>query len=225
MQVAIKQSTIKSVSLAMAKNDIRYYLNGLHIETNGRETRIVATDGHRMNVARVKHYDFLVGEDGKRTAIEAELTDIESVIIPAELVKSIVTHKFPKSYKHSDVTISTEGDKVTATVMGGVQYSALRVDGKFPDWRRVVPDTLSGEHAEYNPEYVFSAIEAWRIYCDLSKTACVSIARNGTGAGGIFVEGFAAIIMPWRTDGCEAVSGMADIKAELTVKPKLAEAA
>ena len=42
---------ISQVQYAMAVQDIRYYLNGLLMQTDGNQVRLVATDGHRLAFA------------------------------------------------------------------------------------------------------------------------------------------------------------------------------
>src|SRR5437762_11892337 len=40
---------IDKTHFAMAQQDVRYYLNGLLLETDGKALRAVATDGHRLD--------------------------------------------------------------------------------------------------------------------------------------------------------------------------------
>ena len=40
---------LKQVEFAMAQQDIRYYLNGLLFEVDGKKINIVGTDGHRLS--------------------------------------------------------------------------------------------------------------------------------------------------------------------------------
>ena len=39
---------IDKTHFSMAQQDVRYYLNGLLLETDGKALRAVATDGHRL---------------------------------------------------------------------------------------------------------------------------------------------------------------------------------
>ena len=52
-QKALRQ-LLSLVQYAMAHQDIRYYLNGLCIVTEGQELRLVATDGHRLAFASLE---------------------------------------------------------------------------------------------------------------------------------------------------------------------------
>jgi len=185
MQITIKQSTIKAVAHAMAKNDIRYYLNGMLVHTNGHDTRLVATDGHRMNVAIVE----------RAMLVEAP----QKYIIPASLVSTICKCKAPRDNKKPDVTLTFHDGKVAAALPDGTEAVAKLVDGKYPDYDRVIPKTLSGEVAQYNPEYVFSAYKACADYLDV-KNHQIALSPNGSGPAAMACGGFVALILPWRTD-------------------------
>ena len=45
----VKISDIRAVSFAMAKKDLRFVLNGMLVETNGADVRLVCCDGHRLH--------------------------------------------------------------------------------------------------------------------------------------------------------------------------------
>ena len=44
---------IESTHFSMANQDVRYYLNGMSLETEGNEIRSVATDGHRLAICKI----------------------------------------------------------------------------------------------------------------------------------------------------------------------------
>ena len=50
----------------MAQQDVRYYLNGLLIESEGNKLRAVATDGHRLAISDT---DLTDPRDGKKQVI------------------------------------------------------------------------------------------------------------------------------------------------------------
>lgn len=186
MKITIKQSTIKAVAHAMAKNDTRYYLNGMLVHTNGHDTRLVATDGHRMNFAIVE----------RTTLVEAP----QKYIIPASLVSTICKCKAPRDNKKPEVTLTFHDGKVAAELPDGTEAVAKLVDGIYPDYNRVIPKTLSGEVAQYNPEYVFSAYKSIADYLGV-KDHNFGLSMNGqNGCAAMACDGFAALIMPWRAE-------------------------
>ena len=185
MQITIKQSTIKAVAHAMAKNDTRYYLNGMLIHTNGHDTRLVALDGSRMHIAIIER-DILVEVPQK-------------YIIPASLVSTICKSKAGKNNKEPDVTLRFHDGKVAAALPDGTESVANLVGGKYPDYDRIVPHTLSREVAQYNPAYVLDAYKACADYLDV-KNHKIALSPNGSGPAAMACGGFVALVMPWRTD-------------------------
>lgn len=199
MQVTIAQSNINAVAYAMAKADIRYYLCGMLLQHNGEETRLVATDGHRLHAVRIEHKDGLT-------------IDPVEVIIPDTLIRTICKAKASRNNKLPTVTITVDGNRISVLLPDGTESVATAIDGKFPDYSRVIPDSFNGECAQYNPEYVSDCYSAVRDYFR-TKNAYAYFNHNGDGVGGIAVDGFMAIVMPWRADKC--AEGMGAMKAEM----------
>jgi DNA polymerase-3 subunit beta len=108
------------VSYAMAQQDIRYYLNGLLMSFEGDELRVVATDGHRLAYAVTK--------------LDAEVSRTE-IVLPRKTVLELC-----KLLDQCDasIKISLLGNQVRFT-FGGVDLVSKLVDGKFPDYGRVIP--------------------------------------------------------------------------------------
>jgi len=108
---------------SMAAQDVRYYLNGLLLLVEGKELRAVATDGHRLAYASV--------------AIDVELPRQE-LILPRktvlELNRLLVDNDEP-------LTITLASNQVRFA-FGSVVLVSKLIDGKFPDYERVVPATL-----------------------------------------------------------------------------------
>ncbi len=108
------------VQYAMAQQDIRYYLNGLLMVVAGDELRLVATDGHRLAFVAES-----IGGDHPRT----------EVILPRktvlELSRLLSEHDTP-------LDIRLSGNQATFS-FGGTELVSKLIDGKFPDYERVIP--------------------------------------------------------------------------------------
>ena len=123
-KVNIPQKTFKSLLLlvqyAMAQQDIRYYLNGMLLVLNGDMLKVVATDGHRLAYASMK----------LPTAVESL-----EVILPRKAVQELV-----KLLGDGDEAVSLElaPAQVKFEIQDVVLVSKV-VDGKFPDYTRVIP--------------------------------------------------------------------------------------
>ena len=108
------------VQYAMAQQDIRYYLNGLLIVVEDRQLKVVATDGHRLAYAALK--------------LEADLPRQE-VIVPRKTVLELA-----KLLGEGDDPVKIELSATQAAFsFGSVDLVSKLVDGKFPDYTRVVP--------------------------------------------------------------------------------------
>lgn len=109
------------VHFAMAQQDIRYYLNGLLLVTDGGVVRVVATDGHRLAYCQA-------GVDGEPLARN-------EVIIPRKTVLEL-----QRLLADSDepVLIDVAANQVRFR-FGDVEMISKLVEGKFPDYQRVIP--------------------------------------------------------------------------------------
>ena len=188
MQIEIRQSHLKAVSRAMSVKDIRYYLNGVLLESNGQETRMIATDGHRIHGVVTRN----PGE---------ELVNPVSVIMPDTFVKTLLKAKFPRNLKgkHCVFVLDVEGQNIRCSLPDGTETECKAIDGKFPDYQRVIPAAANGEPAIMNPYYVLDALESCADYMghgDALKSPM--IVTNGDCAAILAHEGFVAVIMPCR---------------------------
>jgi len=184
--ITLSIKDIKAVSHAMAGNDIRYYLNSVCIEHNGIETRIIATDGHRLHIVRVNH------PDGEHCAPVQYL-------LPDTLVKTIIKCKAPRHDKRKEVVLTFSDGKVSATIPDGTETVAKLVDGKFPDYSRVIPQSVSGEYSCINQDFVTDALQGYRDYME-SKKLYMALKHGGSNCAVLSFGNFLAVIMPMRGD-------------------------
>lgn len=122
--ISLPQKTLKRllqlVQFAMASQDIRYYLNGMLLVLEGKQLRVVATDGHRLSYAE--------------TQLEVEAESRE-VIIPR---KTVVELSKLLGDVDDPVELRIGANQVTIT-LPGTELVTKVVDGKFPDYQRVIP--------------------------------------------------------------------------------------
>ena len=126
-QFAISQKAfrqlISKTQYGMAAQDVRYYLNGLLLLVEGKELRAVATDGHRLAFASVE--------------IDAELPRQE-MIIPRKTILEL-NRLLVDSDEPLNITLAPNQVRFA---FGSVVLVSKLIDGKFPDYERVVPATL-----------------------------------------------------------------------------------
>ncbi|NUU04205.1 DNA polymerase III subunit beta [Herbaspirillum robiniae] len=123
-QVTLPQKTLKHlfnmVHFAMAQQDIRYYLNGLLLVVEGKNVIAVATDGHRLAFCQV--------------ATEQDFPRQE-VIIPR---KTIIELQRLLDESDDEVKLEIANNQVKLT-FADIELISKLVEGKFPDYTRVVP--------------------------------------------------------------------------------------
>ena len=179
MKLTITGNQIKALLLTAGDRDVRAYLNGIAIDTTtaGRCFAVTA-DGHRATVLYV--WGEIVGrESGVR-------------IIPRALCEAV------KAAKGCDVTIEFAGEEVS--LVGMTKVSGLVCSERFPDWRRIVPATVSGETAQFNGEYLGEFYKAAKLL-GVNKYGIAPIAHNGSGAALVDLGPDAfGVCMPLRAD-------------------------
>ena len=118
------RSLIEKTQFSMANQDVRYYLNGMLFEIDGNVLRSVATDGHRMAVSS--------------TQFDANLAQTQ-LIVPRKGVLELV--KLLDAPEQT-VTLQIGSSNIRAEVNNFIFTSKL-VDGRFPDYRRVLPQNTN----------------------------------------------------------------------------------
>ena len=140
-QSLVKQ-LIDSTAFAMAQQDVRYYLNGLFLEIMGGRLRVVATDGHRLALATGP------------ALVEAADT---GVIIPRKGVLEL--SRLLDGSVPLELAIGTNHIRATNEQF---TFTSKLVDGKFPDYERVIPKktdkSVIGERGELKQAFTRTAI-------------------------------------------------------------------
>ena len=127
-QLSLKQKDLKHllamVHFAMAQQDIRYYLNGLLLVVDGAKVVAVATDGHRLAYCALN--------------VEGSFPKTE-VIIPR---KTIMELQRLLGDGEDPVQIDIAQNQIRFT-FGDIELISKLVEGKFPDYTRVIPNGYS----------------------------------------------------------------------------------
>jgi DNA polymerase III subunit beta len=186
MKITIDYAIIKALLTAAPKKDIRYYLNGICVDASKETVVLVATDGHMM-------LSFPVSADAIEDRINGQFI-IDRVDLDAI--------KPAKAGKHT-LPLIIEVDDKGYTISGATKAVNTLVDGKFPDWRRVVPQTLSGELAQFNLE-LLSRINDIRKVLGQDEYA-TTIHHNGRSCAQVtgLKHHALLILMPMRNDATQ----------------------
>jgi DNA polymerase-3 subunit beta len=120
-QKALKDA-LRLVQFAMAVQDIRYYLNGVLFSVEKDTLRVVATDGHRLSFASQS----IGGDHGNVEAILPRKTVLELIKLLADTDEPVA------------LAIGTNQVRFS---FGGIEIVSKIVEGKFPDYQKVIPTT------------------------------------------------------------------------------------
>lgn len=127
---AVPQGVLKrllsQVSFAMAVQDIRYYLNGILFVAEGRTLSLVSTDGHRLAFARAE--------------LDVEVPKQE-VILPRKTVlelQRLLRDTSDKAQEQPLIEIQFANNQARLS-FNGLEFVSKLVEGKFPDYNRVIP--------------------------------------------------------------------------------------
>ena len=112
---------IESTHFSMANQDVRYYLNGMSIETESQEIRSVATDGHRLAICKI--------------ADESLALPSRQVIVPRKGILEIIRLLDPVE-EEIQVYLGSNHIRI---IDNEYSFTSKLVDGRFPDYRRVLP--------------------------------------------------------------------------------------
>ncbi|MFO6420467.1 DNA polymerase III subunit beta [Hylemonella sp. W303a] len=121
---SVPQKTLKEllaqVSFSMAVHDIRYYLNGILFVAEGQQLSLVATDGHRLAFASA--------------TLDVEVPKQE-VILPR---KTVLELQRLLSDNEGAIEMQFAGNQAKFS-FAGMEFVTKLVEGKFPDYNRVIP--------------------------------------------------------------------------------------
>ena len=118
------RNLIAQVHFAMAVHDIRYYLNGILFVAEGKSLTLVATDGHRLALAQAN--------------LETEIPKQE-VILPRKTVLELQRLlRDDKEGGDSQIEMRFAGNQAKFS-FAGMEFVSKLVEGKFPDYNRVIP--------------------------------------------------------------------------------------
>jgi DNA polymerase-3 subunit beta len=111
---------IDKTHFSMAQQDVRYYLNGMLLETDGKALRAVATDGHRLALCE--------------TELAAKAKASQQVIVPRKGVLEL--QRILGTEGNIELAVGT--NHVRAQI-GDIRFTSKLIDGRFPEYARVIP--------------------------------------------------------------------------------------
>lgn len=186
ISVTVPANVIHCLLHFAAQKDVRYYLNGIYIRIGQHATHLVASDGSKLGAYRVRY-----SQPGPQDVVEA--------IAPRELFR----------------TVPSKGDVVLRVTPGSPTRIAIEyhgklqgvpaIDGRYPDWRKIMPRSVSGAPAQWLPQNLALVLKASECLKKRYKKGYLTTCRIGhNGQDAAILDfgdpDFTGVIMPLRDD-------------------------
>ncbi len=175
MKITVKKCVLESAQLIRAKNDIRYYLNGIYFTKSGD---VVSTDGHRLFVSKMEE-------------------KIKSSVI-------VNVGKSPsKNYDHAEIdTVKGLVRFYKDGINVGVALCSV-VDGRYPDYERIIPkELISVDKIGFNASYLSDVGKVVKLFNPKFESVLFSFSGVNSASIANFssAEGISGkiIVMPMR---------------------------
>jgi len=138
---------LHKISYAMAKRDVRYYLNGVLMRFSKNGLKVVAADGHRMAFSSIAgiRLDALDGYT---------LPDNMEFIIERNTVELLI-----KMLNKKDLNITVSfGRGIAEFKYDGFTLTTKLIDAKYPDYQCVIPDYHTSNTVKINKDELLSVL-------------------------------------------------------------------
>src|SRR3984885_15224767 len=127
--------TIERVARSASHDETRPVLTDILISASDRELRMVATDSYRLSV--------------KRTALEVPLQGSLEANVPARALQELT--RVAQQYQCTELTLGL-GQNQVIFELGGAILSSRLIDGQFPNYRQLIPESADHELTLSAPE-------------------------------------------------------------------------
>ena len=123
---AVLGRLIEKTHFSMAQQDVRYYLNGMLLEAGGKHLRAVATDGHRLALCQAE--------------LDGGSLSEQQVIVPRKGVLEL--QRLMDGDGDLDIELGSNHIRIQ---LDGIRFTSKLIDGRFPEYDRVIPKESSNE--------------------------------------------------------------------------------
>jgi DNA polymerase-3 subunit beta len=120
--------TISRVARSASRDETRPVLTGILISASGQELRMVATDSYRLSV--------------KETALAEPIQGTLEANVPARALQELA--RIEQQAGAETVAVSV-GQNQAIFELGDVVLSSRLIDGQFPNYRQLLPETVDHE--------------------------------------------------------------------------------
>lgn len=128
--LSVSQATLAKLldktHFSMAQQDVRYYLNGLLLETGEKWLRAVATDGHRLALCEVE--------------LDEQKMPEQQVIVPRKGVLEL--QRLIGGEGELQIELGSNHIRIQ---LEHIRYTSKLIDGRFPEYERVIPQDTDNQ--------------------------------------------------------------------------------
>jgi hypothetical protein len=198
-EMMIDPAILRAALLFAGEDDPRTYLNGVRIEADTGGIKAIATDGTRALVAQCAN------ARREPVAFTIERYALESALkLHGKNRRRIrIVYDRPELPDPERPGVTIVGPAIVT--IGQVQ-SMDHESGHYPDWRRVLPETCSGERAQFNADFLADCTKARKLLGAGKRAAIFTIHHNGSGPAVVWLHrDVLAILMPFRDDHSEYI--------------------
>lgn len=141
LELSLPSTVLCAMREFAAVQGVRYYLKGVLLEHGAGDTVLVATNGYVLGAYQV-------------ASSSAAVAPVR-IIVPNELLKGIKPRGEGTIALRAEERDPAEEGALPRWLLtlevAGMRVSAMAIDGRYPDWRQIVPRSLPGEVAQFNP--------------------------------------------------------------------------
>ncbi|MHB1952340.1 MAG: DNA polymerase III subunit beta family protein [Sulfobacillus sp.] len=142
--LTIPLKALKALLITAPKSEARHILNGVHFKVRNEDTLYAACDGHRATVYRQENWGHPMPDPVPAMLGEG--------ILPRDYCEQIARLASPLYDIQIAIVYGEYGRPTARHVQSGL--TAALIDGRYPDYMKVIPREFSGETAQFNSAYV-----------------------------------------------------------------------
>lgn len=120
--------TIDRVARAASRDEVRPILTGVLVQAEGDQLTMVATDSYRLSV--------------KHTKLDSPLTQPIDANVPARALKELSRLLAAGGTEHVEIDVSRNQ---VVFRLEGIALSSRLIEGQFPSWRQLIPESFDHE--------------------------------------------------------------------------------
>lgn len=151
---------IEQTVFSVSEDETRFFMNGVFMEKKDDKLQLIATDGRRLAYIS--------------KSFGIALPDFKGIIIPPKIL-TIINHR---GYEEGPLSIAVS-EKNIFFRFGNYEFSSVLIEGQFPNYNRVIPETQAYSF-EVNTKEIMEALKRVSLLVEQKSRRIVLSAAPGT---------------------------------------------